>query len=132
VPLVGGALAPLSGYFTQTLVILTLVYALTRWPRAVWLWIVAGLALVGTSGIDTIPSWLILGGTTGILLLIAYLLVFRQEPALVILTTATLSVLVALRDGFQRPYPSALPGFLIGIILVGIAGWTWYRKASLG
>jgi hypothetical protein len=132
VPLVGGALGPLSGYFTQTLVILTLVYALTRWPRAVWIWIVAGLALVGTSGIDTVPSWLILGGTTGILLLIAYLLVFRQEPALVVLTTATLSVLVALRDGFQRPYPSALPGFLIGIILVGIAGWTWYRSAPLG
>jgi hypothetical protein len=128
VPLVGGALAPLSGYFTQTLVILALVYALAHWPRAGWLWILAGLALVGTSGIDTMPSWLILGGTTGVVLLVAYVLVFRQEPSLIVLTTATLSILVALRDGFQHPYPAALAGFLIGIILIGIAGWTWYRS----
>jgi hypothetical protein len=129
VPLIGGALAPLNGYFIQTLVMLALIYVLSRWPRALWVWIVAGLALAGTSGIETMPGWVILGGSTGIILLIAYLLVFRQEPALLVLTTATLSVLVALRDGLQRPHPAALPGAVLAVILVGIAGWLWYRSA---
>jgi hypothetical protein len=132
VPLIGGMLAPLGGYFTQTLVVLAFVYALTRWPRATWIWILAGLALVGTSGIDTTLGWLILGVTAGIVLLIAYLLVFRQEPALVVLTTATVSALAALRDGFQHPYPAALTGAFIAALLIGIAAWTWYRKVSLG
>jgi hypothetical protein len=132
VPLIGGALAPLNGYFIQTLVILALIYALTRWPRALWIWIVTGLALAGTSGIETISGWLILGGTTGIVLLIAYLLVFRQDTALLVLTTATLSVLATLRDGFQHPYPAALAGAFIAAILIGIAGWTWYRSCRGG
>jgi hypothetical protein len=132
VPLIGGALAPLNAYFIQTLVILALIYVLSRWPRALWIWVVAGLALAGTSGIETMAGWLILGGTTGIVLLIAYLLVFRQEPALVVLTTATLAVLVTLRDGFQHPYPAARAGAFIAAILIAIAGWTWYRSRGRG
>lgn len=129
VSLIGAALTPITAYFIQTLIFLVILYVLANRPRAWWIWIVAGLALAGISGIETLSSWAILGLATGIVLLVAYNLVFRSEPALLILSTATLAMLSTLRDGFQRPYPMALPGSLLAAVLIGIVGWIWFKSA---
>ena len=127
IPVAGAALAPLGGYFTQTLILFTVLYLLDRKPRAAWFWIVVGLAISGSGSIDTIPAWLILGATTGIVLLLAYKFVFRHRPELLVITTGTLTILSAIRDGIQHMYPAALAGSFAAVALVTIAAWIWFR-----
>jgi hypothetical protein len=127
VPLLGTALGPILGYFIQTLVLLALVYGLARWTRAPWIWILTGFALAGASGIETMTGWLILGLSTALVLVFAYLLVFRQQPEVIIITTVTLVVLSTLRDGVQRAYPVALPGAIMGIVIAVVVAALWYK-----
>ena len=93
-------------------------------------WILVGLALAGSTSIETIPSWLIIGATTGIVLMLAYVVAFRHQPILVVFTAATVVILSALRDGIQHPYPSALAGSVAATLLVAIAAWVWYRESA--
>jgi hypothetical protein len=130
VPLLGAALAPILGYFGETVILLAVIYAVAHWQRASWIWIAVGLALAGVQGIDTLLLWLVLGVTLGVLLLLAYLLVFRHQPALMLLTTATVAILSTLRDGLQRPYPAALPGAVAGSVLIAVAAAVWYKSYS--
>ena len=130
-PLLGAALAPLSGLFTQSLILLIVIYLVDRKPRLAGLWIVVGLAFAGAGSIETIPSWLILGATTGIVLLLAYTFVFRHQPELIVITMATLSILGAVRDGVQQMYPAALAGSIAAAVLVAVVAWMWFR-GSIG
>jgi hypothetical protein len=84
------------------------------------------LAIAGSS-IETIPSWLVIGAATGIVFLVAYQLVFRYEPSLLLITTATLMILSSIREAAQHMYPGALAGSLAGAILVAITVWVWFR-----
>jgi hypothetical protein len=123
----GSALAPITGYFTETLILLTIVYVLRRWPNAGWVWILAGLAITGTAGIETMSSWLVLGATTGVVLLLAYVLVFRHQPALLVVSVAALTVLSTLRDGLQHPFPGALAGSILAAALIALTASVWYK-----
>jgi hypothetical protein len=126
-PLLGIAVSPIAAYITQTLMLLAIIYLLLRWPGAVGVWIVAGLAISGTAGIETMTSWLLLGATTGVVLLIAYILVFRHQPELLLPSVATITVLSALRDGLQHPWPGALAGSLVAIALIALTASVWYK-----
>jgi hypothetical protein len=126
-PLLGIALSPIAAYITQTLVFLAIIYLLLRWPDAVWVWIVAGLAITGTAGIETMTSWLLLGVTAGVVLMIAYMAVFRHQPALLIASVATIAVLSALRDGLQRPFPGAIAGSVVAMAFVALTAAVWYK-----
>jgi hypothetical protein len=127
-PFVSSAIGPVSVFFTQTLILLTVLYGLQQRVRGSAVWIFVGIALAGLSPIETITSWLIVGVATGILFMIAYRLVFRHEPQILLITTATMVILAVIRDGSQRMYPSALYASLAGAVLVGITGWTWFRS----
>ena len=126
IPFIAGALGPLSAFFNQTLTLLTVLYLAHRWRRAAAFWILVGIALTGSSSIETISSWLIVGGTMGILLLLADILVFRQQPQLLVITTATLLVLSLIRDGLQRGYPLALPASIVAVVIVALAARFWF------
>jgi len=130
VPAIGAAIGPLTAFFTQTLVLLSVMYAFDRRPRAAALWIIVGIAVAGSSGIETIPSWLIAGATTGLLLMIAYTLVFRHRRELLLISTATLAILSTIRDGLQHAYPAALAGSIAAAILLAIAQWVWFRTSA--
>jgi hypothetical protein len=127
VPFISGALGPLGGFFTRTLILLAVVYGLFHRPNAAGIWILVGLALEGASSVETISSWLIIGGTAGIVLWIAYRFVFRHQSELVLLAAATLSVLSVLRDGMQRMYSGALPASVAAAIIVAISALIWFR-----
>jgi len=127
VPVIAAALGPLATYFTQTLVLLAVFDGLQRLNRRPLAWVFVGIALAGSSSIETIPSWLVIGATTGLALMIADRLVFHHHPELLPITTATLIILSTIRDGVQRMYPSSLPGSLAGATLVAITGWIWFR-----
>jgi len=126
-PFLGGALGPLGGFFTGTLILLVVVYGLQHRPRAAAIWILVGLAWEGTSSVETIPSWLIIGVTTGIVLWIAYRLVFRNRPEMVLLAAGTLTALSAIRDGMQRMYSGALPASVTAAIILAISALIWFR-----
>jgi hypothetical protein len=124
------ALSPLTGFFVQSIILLTAIRGLTRRPRALLFLILVGLAVAGSGFIDTISSWLILGLTTAIVLMLAYLLVFRHQPMLVIPATATVVALSSLRDGIQRPYPTALAGAVAAAVVVLLVAWVWFRSSA--
>ena len=128
IPFVTAALSPITGFFIQAIILLTVVYALVGKPGRAAFLIVVGLALAGSASIETIPSWLVVGATTGAVLMLAYLLAFRHEPMLVVPTTATLAVLATLRDGILHSYPAALAGAIAGALLITGAAWLWYRS----
>ena len=126
-PFVASALGPVNVFFTQTAILLTVLYGIHRTGRGSPIWIFVGIALAGSSSIETIPSWLIIGATTGIVLLIAYRLVFRHHPELLLITTGTLVMLSAIRDGLQRMYPLALPAAPAAALCVAITALICFR-----
>jgi hypothetical protein len=127
VPFISTALSPLSVFFTQVLTLLIVLYLLNRHPHAAVVWIIAGIAIAGSSGIETVSSWLVLGSITGVLLMLAYVFVFRYRPELMLVTVATLVILSTLRDGFQQTYPSAISGSIIAAVLVALVAGVWFR-----
>ncbi len=127
VPFIGSAVSPVGAFFNQTLILLTVLFAVGRRPRADVIWIFVGIALAGSPSIETISSWLIVGVSTGLLLMLAYRLVFRHQPQLLLIAMATLSILSTIRDGVLHMYPAALQGSLAGALLVAIAAWAWFR-----
>ncbi len=129
VPVVSAALSPLSGFFIQALILLTVFCFVGTRPRAAALLILVGLALAGSS-IETIPSWLIVGTITGVMLMIAYLMVFRHEPTLLIITVATLAILSIARDVLQFAFPPATLGSIAGIIILAAACILWLRSTQ--
>ena len=126
-PILTAALSPLTTFAIQSIILLIVFLALVPRTRAVMLLVLVGLVMTGSTTIETIPSWLILGATTGIVLLLAYLAVFRHQPIVAIVTAATLVILSTLRDGIQHPYSSALIGSVVASVLVAVAAWVWFR-----
>jgi hypothetical protein len=126
VPFISAATSPLGSFFTQTMVLIAVLYGVKHKPSASIFWIITGMALVGTS-METISGWLVTGLAMGTLLLLAYRLVFRHQPELLLITTGTLAVLASIREGIQRMYPWALPGSFAGALLIATATWLWFR-----
>jgi hypothetical protein len=131
VPLLTAAVGPVGGFLTQSSILLTVLYGLHRWQKTSAVWVFTGIALAGTS-IETILSWLLVGAATGTALMIAYQLVFRHQPELLLVTTATLAILSVVRDGIQGMYATALAGSLAGAFLVVVAAWLWFRGSMVG
>src|SRR5881628_2929718 len=129
-PLLTAALSPLTAFIIQAIVLLTVFFALAQRTRASVLLILLGLVVTGSTAIETIPSWLIVGAATGIVLMLAYLAVFRHQPMVAIVTAATLVILSTLRDGIERPYSTALWGSIMASVLIVLAVWVWYRGSA--
>ena len=129
-PILTAALSPLTAFIIQAIVLLTVFFALAQRTRASVLLVVAGLVMAGSTAIETIPSWLIFGAATGIVLMLAYLAVFRHQPMVALVTAATLVILSTLRDGIQRPYSTALLGSIMASVLIALAAWVWYRGSA--
>jgi hypothetical protein len=127
IPLVAAALSPVGGLFTQALILFMVVYAVNRRPNVAWVWIVVGIALAGSSSIETISGWLILGIASGIALMLAYKFVFRHQPEVLLIATGTVVILSTIRDGIQGMYPLALAGSIAGAIFVAVTAWIWFR-----
>jgi hypothetical protein len=126
-PFVSAALGPVGGFFTQSLILLLVLYGLRFKPHAYAFWLVVGLALAGAS-IETIPSWLIIGLATGTALLLAHRFVFRHRPELAIITTATLAMLSLTRDAILHVHPAAIAGAAAGAVFIAIGAWIWFRS----
>jgi len=127
IPLAAAALSPVGGFFTQTLILFMVVYALNRRPNVAGVWVLVGIALAGSSSIETISGWLILGIASGIALMLAYKFVFRHQPEVLLIAAGTVVILATIRDGVQGMYPLALAGSIAGALLVALTARIWFR-----
>ncbi|MEK0336543.1 MAG: hypothetical protein QQN41_03810, partial [Nitrosopumilus sp.] len=74
--------------------------------------------------------WLISGLISGIIYLLAYLFVFRFHLALIPLALGAGTILDAMKQGIMNSYPTAIPGAVLAIILIGIISVYWYQQLS--
>jgi hypothetical protein len=88
--------------------------------------------VAGGDGVETVPLWLTDGVITGLVLLGAWVLVLRHQPALVPLVTGAGAILSAIRNAVLNAYPGAAAGSLIGAVLVAAAAVWWYRRLAQG
>jgi hypothetical protein len=59
--------------------------------------------------------------------MIAYMLVFRHQPALLVVSVATITIVSTLRDGIQHPFAAALAGSILAIALIALTASVWYK-----
>jgi hypothetical protein len=137
-PALAATLGPVSTWLTGTAVVLltvTVLHVLTRgWQRqrifASALLIGLGLVATGSGGVESLPLWLVEGSLTGLVLLAAWALVLRHEPALVPLVTAAGAALGTIRNAVVGAYPGAAAGSVVGsLTVVAFAVW-WYKRLS--
>jgi hypothetical protein len=100
---------------------------LNRRPNVAGVWVLVGIALAGSSSIETISGWLILGIASGIALMLAYKFVFRHQPEVLLIAAGTVVILATIRDGVQGMYPLALAGSIAGALLVALTARIWFR-----
>ena len=93
----------------------------------------AGLILYGFKLTSTTPEnnifsvWLLEAVLIGTLLLFAYRYVFRFHLAIIPLVVATVSIFGLLRELGFNAYPGAIPGALLGITLISLLSYYWFR-----
>ncbi len=138
-PVLGAALGPVSSWITSTALMLLAVAvvqaATAGWQRrpaaGVALLIGIGLVAAGGEGVESIPLWLVDGVITGLVLLAAWVMVLRHQPALVPLVTAAGAILSAIHDTVVNAYPGAAAGSMVGAVLVAATAVWWYRRLAV-
>jgi hypothetical protein len=96
------------------------------WAAA--LLVATGLLLgAGAPGARILP-WAAAGILVGLLLLVAYVLVFRWDLSPLPLSVGVVVALGALAEGMTTPYPGALAGGIIAAALVIVAAWRGFRS----
>ncbi|MFQ5629855.1 MAG: CPBP family intramembrane glutamic endopeptidase, partial [bacterium] len=137
-PVASAALGPVSGFITRTAILLLLVAGINRFTKGwtqlqapfVAALILIGIIFAGTTGIESIASWLLTGLGTGIVLFFVYLFVLRFDLAIVPPALAVLSIANQARHIVQNVYPGAIAGAVLAIILLGLAAFLWTRKLA--
>ena len=136
VPWLAAAIAPVQAYLvlaSVTMLVVTLANRLTAdWTRrkgavGAALVLVGALLAPGTTP-DDLASWAVVGLLAGGLLLAAYVRVLQDRPALAVLAAAAMTVPGVLDRGLDQAYGGALPGALLGAVLVSSVAWLWFER----
>jgi len=137
-PLLETSLDPLGQYIFRTTLLLLIFAAADRltngWSKrkALFsgLFILLGLILAGSRSVEALPQWLLSGVLTGIVLLLAYIFVFRFSLALVPIAVGMIAMMSQLPPAIDRSIPLALPGAIIAIILTGVLAFYWHQQLA--
>jgi hypothetical protein len=95
--------------------------------RAALLLVGTGLLLGAGAPGASIIAWASAGLLVGLLLLAAYVFVFRWDLSPLPLSVAVVVALGALAEGLTRPYPGALAGSMLAAALVVALAWRGFR-----
>ncbi len=141
-PVAGIVLSSLAGYIMQTLWFFILFIAMHRFSNG-WrnhkklsalLFLVFGLCISGTLDPHAVLHWFAGGLGVGIVLLLLYMLVLRNDFSILPYLTAGISVFDLLEQAVIGAYPGAAAGSVIAALaLIGTAAY-WYsllRKEPL-
>jgi hypothetical protein len=129
------AIDPVPGLLTRTAVILATLAAIDRvtsgWTRHRAL-AAAALALIGflSTGVPAgshLGGWMAAGLITAAGLPAIYVTLLRFDPTMVPIVLGTMSAVAALMRGAERPFPGALAGSLVAVMVIGLVAWWWCR-----
>jgi len=134
-PLLSDSLGPISSLILNTAVLLLVIGTADRlseqWSckkaTAAALLIFAGIVFAGTGSISSIPYWIISGVVTGVVILLLYVYVLRFDWAIVPAGITAVMLLGQVKTIALQPYPSAVPGGILAIVLLSFAGILWCR-----
>jgi hypothetical protein len=79
---------------------------------------------------DNISYWLVKGFSTGILLFLFYIIVFRFHLAIIPIVTASMVILDTLQNSIYNAHPGAILGGVLAIMLTGLLSYYWYKKLA--
>jgi hypothetical protein len=136
VPMLAGALAPVSGFLSGAIFLLLALSLVEKktdgWTRrtrfyAVALFMLGALLSVQGDAQDFL-RWGPYALLSGAIFLAAYLLIVRHDVALVVPAVAIAIGLSALREGALRAYPGAMAAAVIAVTLVAAAAWLLLRE----
>ena len=115
----------------QLIAFVVIYYGRKRWhlfaAASPILAVILGILFVATQTSGNIPLILLDGFILSIILNLSYYFVFRYDIALLPLAVAGYEILHTLQDGFLRPYPGALLGSIITVILISLLSAYWYK-----
>jgi hypothetical protein len=134
-PIVASAMQPLGNFFLEAVFLLLVIVAVDRFTlgwtkrRALFsiLLVLAVLVFSGRS-VESVPFWLLSGMIGGVVVLLAYLLAFRYEPALIPPAVGSIAILGALRQAMVNAHPAAIPGAALGLLIVAAISVYWSRR----
>ncbi|MFQ5632743.1 MAG: hypothetical protein ACE5I1_28580, partial [bacterium] len=114
-PIVSAGFGPVTGFIMRTAILLLLVAGTNHFTKSwtksqgifVVVWLLLGIVFAGTTGVETVFSWLLSGLGTGIVLLLVYHFVLRFDLAMVPLTVAVLSIFNQAKHIASHAYPAA-------------------------
>lgn len=92
--------------------------------------VISILLLFGTMFLDSIKQWLIIGTIIGILYWFAYEYLLRFDYTLICLGTASYMSLLIIQQLFFNPYGSSLITCLIGIVLLYVLSFIWFKRVN--
>ena len=72
-------------------------------------------------------GWALAGVLLAAALMVAYATLLRFDITLVPVALGTMMGVAALARGVQRPFPGALPGSLVAIILIALLAYGWFK-----
>ncbi len=137
-PFLGAALGPVSTFLVQALIALLLFGLADRisggWSRnkvlaGIFLFFFGFLA-AGSHGVETLPSWLLGGGITGLLLPGAYIAAIRYSLPMVIFGIGLIQVLDACQEALSAATVPNLSGTAAAVVLTGVLAVFWHRRLS--
>lgn len=137
IPILRDGFGPITNYILGTALILLVIIAIDRfshkWTQRRVIFAILLVLLVFVAGGETETSlsfWFISGLTSGILYFLAYLFVLRLNLALIPLALGAGAMLDALQQGLLNGYPSAIPGTVLAMILIGMLSVFWHWQLS--
>jgi len=137
IPILRSGLHPISGYILNTTLILLIISAIDNftlgWTRKKIIFailiVLMGFMVAGNS-LVSVSFFVIAGLISGIIYLLAYIFVFRFNLCLIPLATGAGVIVDILRQGIMNAYPSAIPGAVVAIAVIGFISIYWYRLLS--
>jgi hypothetical protein len=137
-PWLAAATAPVTSLLSR-IAVLTLIVGLANRMTAGWtrhrilvgaaLFVVGGVLGNATSPVN-LSAWLAAGAAMGTLLLIAYLLVLRDDVSVIPIAAAVVATAGSLPEGLARPYVGALEGAVVAVAVVWLTAYAWFHALA--
>ena len=136
IPILDATVDALWPYALTTALVLFVYTAIDRltkgWTKKRGLFalviILFGLIYTGFHPIKSLEYWLLSGALWGIILLLAYLFVFRYHLALVPIALVVPIMFGEVKQIVFSAFPAAVFGSVLAIILIGALSIYWYKK----
>ena len=135
VPLVAETIGPIAGFLTRIAVLTAALLTIERithsWTRqraagAIALAAIGFLSAGEPSG-GHAAGWALAGVLFAGALVLSYVTLLRFDITLVPVALGTMTAVGVVARGAQRPFPGALPGSILGALLVGLLAYWWLK-----